>query len=326
MGRSLLCISLCILLPLFAGGHMISYRSADRSSSVLNQQPEKGPTTPNISDIFIGRCYEHIRCLQQDQCITNTLRGSCDNLWVTFRDAFANKDPCQAGYGDYDGVITAAMPHTNRNKTLFWSGLKTLALDNGRVTRNHTILEETLPGYIANGLTWCGQTGAPGINYDTPCPASTEKNNETMYTFWKAASRAFARQARGVVAVALNGSREDAFRHTSTFATTELPNIESTAVTHVNILLVYDISIPGNNRRARCDEGSIKDLQSMLTDKGLSYNCVEDPPDFKYLQCAKDPRNDRCIQACSSAMIPNINTALIVAASLVFHLVTGVRD
>ncbi|XP_038051004.1 ADP-ribosyl cyclase/cyclic ADP-ribose hydrolase-like isoform X2 [Patiria miniata] len=330
MGQFLLLGSVCLFLPFLASGHMIHYRSADPSASLLNSQA-RGPTTSNISDIFVGRCEEHVQCLQQDQCNTNTtLRGTCDQLWGTFVDAFAYKDPCQAGNDDYDAVIAAAMPHANKDESLFWSGLPKLALNNGRVTGRYTILEETLPGYIANGLTWCGQTGAPGINYNTPCPSAYSSGcaNETMYTFWRAASRAFARQATGTISVALDGSRTNppAFRNTSTFATNELPNLNTAAVTHVNILLVYDISVKGDNRRALCDKGSIKDLQTLLTDRGFTYTCIEGPRGFKFLQCAGDPDNARCVEACSFAVIPNASIALVLAASLLIKLVTGVRN
>ncbi len=259
-------------------------------------------------------CY---RWIIVSKLLLSILSGTCEELWEIFNASFAFKDPCQAGDDTYDQLIAAAPPATTKDQTLFWSGLPTLALNNGRVTRRHTILEETLPGYVLNGLTWCGQLDYPGFN-DVDCPISGPKcTAETMYTFWRAASRAFARQARGLIKVALNGSRVDAFRNTSTFATNELPNLNSSLVSHVNILLVYDISIPGDNRRARCDEGSIDQLQMLLTSYGFSYTCVENPSDFRFLQCASDPTNDHCLNSNLASL--TTSSSVVLAVMLMLH-------
>ncbi|XP_033637876.1 ADP-ribosyl cyclase/cyclic ADP-ribose hydrolase-like [Asterias rubens] len=285
------------------------------NSNSTDLAAKRPPTTPNIRDIFIGRCYEDEQCLQQDQCLNSTLNGTCEELWEIFNASFAFKDPCQAGDNTYDQLIATAPPSTMKDQTLFWSGLPSLALNNGRVTRRHTILEETLIGYAVNGLTWCGQLDNPGINY-VGCPRGPNCTAETMYTFWRAASRAFARQARGIVKVALNGSRVDAFRNTSTFATTELRNLNRGYISHVNILLVYDITIPGDNKRARCNEGSIYQLQMLLTSYGFSYTCVENPSDFRYLQCASDPTNDHCKPNLASL---TTSSSVVLALMLMVH-------
>ncbi|XP_071798863.1 uncharacterized protein [Asterias amurensis] len=158
-------------------GHMIHVRSIASNNSSTDLAAKRPPTTPNIRDIFIGRCYEDEQCLQQDQCLNSTLNGTCEELWEIFNASFAFKDPCQAGGNTYDQLIATAPPSTMKDQ--------------------------------------------------------------------------FARQARGIVKVALNGSRVDAFRNTSTFATTELRNLNREYVSHVNILLVYDITIPGDNKSTK---------------------------------------------------------------------------
>ena len=73
MERVLLLVTLCLLCPLPGLGHMIHYRSADSNPSVLKLE-YGSPTTPNISEIFIGRCNEYVQCLQQGRCGPSTLR------------------------------------------------------------------------------------------------------------------------------------------------------------------------------------------------------------------------------------------------------------
>ncbi len=51
-------------------------------------------------------------------------------------------------------------------------------------------MEESLPGFTINGLTWCGDPDSPsGIDYTTCQWESDACPRETSFRFWKTASR-----------------------------------------------------------------------------------------------------------------------------------------
>ncbi|XP_072033888.1 ADP-ribosyl cyclase/cyclic ADP-ribose hydrolase-like [Amphiura filiformis] len=271
------CIILCIVL----------LTSLEANAHMWRRQADAGPgTTKNIAEIFQGRCHEHIQCLQTDQCNRRPKVINCTAIWIEFLGAFQHQNPCNTSADVYDDVLTMAVPITPDDQTLFWSGLLDAALNVARVSMQYRILEESLPGYMANQLVWCGDddpASVDGINYEK-CPEWGACENETSFRFWQAASREFSRQATGKVSVALNAHRDGgAFRNTSVFATVELPNLNPDTVTMVEILLVPDIT--STEEGEKCGKGSIKELERRLDVAGLPWICTYDPLEFRYIQC-----------------------------------------
>ena len=72
-------------------------------------------------------------------------------------------------------------------------------------------LEDTLLGYLADGLSWCGEPGSSDLNIWS-CP-DWKKDCRTNYlsVFWEVLSERFAESACNTVRVVLNGSLENAF-------------------------------------------------------------------------------------------------------------------
>ena len=72
-------------------------------------------------------------------------------------------------------------------QVLFWSGVFSLAHEYGNYGRRYVTLEDTLIGYLANSITWCGQSIDPGYNV-TRCPAWDDCPLEAAESFWAGAS------------------------------------------------------------------------------------------------------------------------------------------
>ncbi|XP_072027784.1 ADP-ribosyl cyclase/cyclic ADP-ribose hydrolase 2-like isoform X2 [Amphiura filiformis] len=254
--------------------------SLEANAHIWQRQADAGKgTTRNISEIFQGRCHELIQCLQTDpECnITRPTVVNCTAIWNEFLMAFQYKPPCNVPADAYDQFIRMALPITQADRTLFWSGLRDAALNVARVSRYYKVIEESLPGYIANNLTWCGNPDSvDGMNYEE-CPSwgSCVNMSSAVQRFWPSASKEFARQATGKVYVALDAHRDTPFKNDSVFATIELPNLNPEKVTMVEILLVPDITSPDVGEK--CGEGSMKELQRRLDKAGLKWTCNYDP-------------------------------------------------
>jgi len=70
---------------------------------------------------------------------------------------------------------------------MFWSGTYDVAHEYADTGRRFVTLEDTLLGFIMNGLTWCGQTADPGMNYQS-CPSYNECPESASTAFWGTAS------------------------------------------------------------------------------------------------------------------------------------------
>ncbi|KAI1238200.1 hypothetical protein IHE44_0012917 [Lamprotornis superbus] len=150
------------------------------------------------------------------------------------------------------GLSLAATPkklfqsssETARLESLFWSKTGELAHRYTKSNQNFLTLEDTLLGYMADKVSWCGDPSAPGINYES-CPKRSECESNPGSVFWKMASKMFAEAACGVVQVMLNGSVEaGAFRSSSIFGSIEVFNLDPDKVSEVHIWLMQDIGGP----------------------------------------------------------------------------------
>ncbi|XP_062503387.1 ADP-ribosyl cyclase/cyclic ADP-ribose hydrolase 1-like isoform X2 [Corticium candelabrum] len=113
-----------------------------------------------------------------------------------------------------------------------------------------TTLRNTLTGYLVDELTWCGSVTDPsGFNWTECNPSNSNTNVCAGYNngaFWSGASQRFALAARGSIGLLLNGSKSGngkAYESTSFFGSVELPNLQPSQVTIVNIMLANDIGV-----------------------------------------------------------------------------------
>ncbi|KAK7090543.1 hypothetical protein V1264_010324 [Littorina saxatilis] len=256
-------------------------------------------TTPHIQDICIGRCYDYSQIKYKS--VLPQASGSCEELADKFFTAFSHQPPCSLSMAHYQPFMDAAKQALPEDKALFWSGVKQLAHEYAGDGRRFVTLEDTLIGYLVDGLVWCGQGSPPGQNYSR-CPSWNDCPLESSESFWAAASKAFAESARGRVTVMTDGSRADrpAYRRDSFFGKYELPFLNKALVTSVDVILTHPLDQPAVET---CENGSLVQLMQDVTARGFNFNCEDDPQAILHLLCADDPVIREC-QLVTKYMFP----------------------
>uniref|UniRef100_A0A8C5WW82 ADP-ribosyl cyclase/cyclic ADP-ribose hydrolase 1 n=1 Tax=Laticauda laticaudata TaxID=8630 RepID=A0A8C5WW82_LATLA len=153
----------------------------------------------------------------------------CFRVWKLFEQAFLYKDPCNVTKEDYQPLMDLARYSIPCNKSLFWSKTYDLAHHFTKTNHNFLTLEDTLLGYIADGITWCGNPSDSGINYES-CPKWTECENNPSSVYWKLASK--------MVCFA------DLFSAPIIFGSVEIVNLNPEKVSKMQIWLMHDIGGP----------------------------------------------------------------------------------
>lgn len=258
-------------------------------SNLVNMSFAEG-STQHLRDIVIGRCWDY----QRQKNVSSV--KNCLGIWGIFSKAFAYKDPCNTSFEDYKPYFDEVGMETVRpNKSLFWSGTYKEAHLFSDFDSRYTTLEDTMAGWIVNGLTWCGAKSntTDGIDYSS-CPKC-----DYFTPFWGQASLKFAEKASGIVRVLLNGTRFDkqghptpAYKNDSYFGKYELPNFRVKEVTHLLVLVVHSI---GGADLESCGNGSIKQLQDDAKKRGINTTCYDDPDDIEHLLCADHPTSRECL-------------------------------
>ncbi|XP_044274294.1 ADP-ribosyl cyclase/cyclic ADP-ribose hydrolase 1 isoform X1 [Varanus komodoensis] len=270
----------------------------ESTSSEVLQWKGKG-TTEQLREIILGRCYNYIATINPD------LRDKdCIAIWDMLEHAFMYKHPCNATEKDYQPMMDVAHHSIPCNKvttvcaprkSLFWSKTNDLVHRYTKATRNYFTLEDTLPGYIADGLSWCGNPSSPGINYNS-CPKWTECENNPSSIYWKMASKMFAEAACGTVQVMLNGSiGGGAYRDNSILGSVEMVNLNPDKISKVQIWLMHDIDGPQSES---CMGHSVTKLKEILERRKISVSCKDNYRPVQLLQCTNNPDHAAC-RACS---------------------------
>lgn len=248
-------------------------------------------STLNIKNIFIGRCFEYEELTKGT--LIEPVKVNCTHLWTLFSRAWTYKDPQSIVLSDYETFLEAAK-QTNlpEDKILLWSGTYGIAHEYSNQRKRYVTLEDSLIGYLMNGLTWCGMvcTECDGINYEQ-CPDGPDLPREAHQAFWGGASRTFAKSSSGVVRLILTGTNKDrpAYNSESFFGQFELPSFDTEVKLQV-ILVNFLDKIPLEH----CDTGSLVKLREDVETRGLSYSCTENPLDILHLMCVGDPSATKC--------------------------------
>ncbi|XP_071798780.1 ADP-ribosyl cyclase/cyclic ADP-ribose hydrolase-like [Asterias amurensis] len=275
-------------------------------------------TTPNIENIFLGRCLDfQTKKAIPDACPPSPV--NCNQLWDDFKDAIAYKDPCKIPLDAYDTFIRDVPHQLPRDKTMFWSGTDNIVHAYTEATNTLLTLEDTMLGYMANGLQWCSSTDkrSTGLNFDE-CPNWWEEGCQVASTaFYSGTSDAIARQATGVITVMLDGSRTDgAFRNDSYFNLHEFPNLVPSQVSRADVIIVKPFDKP---LFETCGVGSVAYLESLFKAKGIQFTCTDEDNRAFHIQCSHDPTNELC-----ERMQPSNSGNLIGPHHLVAHLLAAV--
>ncbi|KAM5284902.1 ADP-ribosyl cyclase/cyclic ADP-ribose hydrolase 1-like [Hipposideros larvatus] len=242
-------------------------------------------TTPHFPEIILGRCYAFTEIRQLE-----LRHKDCQKITKAFMDAFLSKDPCSSTKQDYQPLMELTNETVPCGKTLFWSKSSELAHQYTRVHQDLFTLEDTLLGYIADGLRWCGDAGSSEINYDS-CPKwGTKCTNNAFSIFWDTVSKRFAENACGAVQVVLNGSISNPFNKNSTFGRVEIYNLRSEKVPTLQAWVMHDIG----DRNASCSSSSINDLKLILSNRNIKFTCQENYRPLRLLQCVQYPEDSSC--------------------------------
>ncbi|GFR96362.1 ADP-ribosyl cyclase/cyclic ADP-ribose hydrolase [Elysia marginata] len=261
------------------------------TSIVVSQYDPEGHrgTTENIKEVFEGRCWDYdVTRYLPDLPRVDT---GCETLWKLFFKAFSYQPPCAVALENYQPYLEEAAQALPKDKVLFWSSVFSLAHQYGDYGQRYVTLEDTLVGYLANSITWCGQSIEPGYNV-TRCPAWDDCPLEAAESFWAGASKTFAQRAKGEVSLMLDGSNPEkpAYRRNSFFGKFELPNLTKD-VTRVSVIVSHVLDKP---KVEVCGEGSLLLLEADVKERGFSYVCKDDPLVVLHLLCASDPNSREC--------------------------------
>lgn len=251
----------------------------------------------HLKDIFIGRCYDYKQIRYTDRL--PQVSQSCESLYNSFFNGFSYRPPCALDVNSYKPFLDAAQQLLPTDKAMFWSRVKDLVHEYAADGSRYVTLEDTLIGYMVDGLVWCGQSIDPGINY-TRCPSWDDCPSEASEAFWAAASKTFAQSAQGRVTVMLDGSNanQPAYRTNSFFGKHELPNLNRQLVTQVDVLLTHPLDItPAEN----CSTGSLVSLKQDVTSRSFAFTCEDDPDAILHLLCVDDS-SDRACQFASKSL------------------------
>uniref|UniRef100_A0A8C9ZS33 ADP-ribosyl cyclase/cyclic ADP-ribose hydrolase n=1 Tax=Sander lucioperca TaxID=283035 RepID=A0A8C9ZS33_SANLU len=221
-----------------------------------------------LKPTFIARCKE--------------FKGyDCEKMWGTFEQAYVGRDPRTVPTEAYDPFIAAADFSADPNKLMFWSKTNKVVHDFTEKKKGCFLtLEDTVLGYMLNGLTWCGKEGSTITFRSFACPGMEEKN--AVDSFWNRVSAAFADAACGDVTAMLNGDIATPFNPNSIFASIEVKRFDSSRVKSLNVVLVTEKSAVTN-----CTNASLKDLQKELK-PGIQYYCKE-VTEAQIKECSSNP-------------------------------------
>ncbi|XP_071412872.1 ADP-ribosyl cyclase/cyclic ADP-ribose hydrolase 2-like isoform X3 [Pithys albifrons albifrons] len=281
-----------MMMSLFLPLLLVSVLFLSSFSEVQGRKWKGEGTTQNLESIVIGRCYDYIR-------IVNPAVGekNCSEIWEAFTSAFINKDPCSILPEDYELFINLSLHAIPANKSLFWENNQLLVNTFADRGRRYMCLADTLFGFFADFLNWCGQANSPGLDYES-CPTKTECENNAVDSFWRMASITYARHSSGVIHVLLNGSAVGgAYPQPGFFADYEIPSLQKDKISEVAIWVVDDIEGPDLDS---CGINSVKTLETRLTTLGYNVTCTDNYKSVMYLLCLDYPDDSKCALSSSA--------------------------
>lgn len=277
---------LALVLMLVASSVVNAHASTGQQKDQAKKHKGAG-TTSNLRNIIVGRCYHYM------SLYPGIGEKNCSAIWQELVDAVQKKDPCKITEEDYKQLELAAAQTIPCDKTLLWSRTNYLVHRYTKATETFITLEDTFLGFLFNGLMWCGKTLRPGMNLKS-CPAWNECDNNSIFSFWKMASAAFARSSCGVVNVMLNGSTDgDIARKESILRTVEIPNMDPTRVSEVKLWVIDDIQ--GEDKNS-CNSKSLLELKHYIEGHKLKYSCIDNYKPVQALQCTENPDHPACNQ------------------------------
>ncbi|MEE6462442.1 hypothetical protein FKM82_001597 [Ascaphus truei] len=151
----LLIVGLFISLVIIVAACIVIYT---RTQNQLETKSWKGKgTSKYLKEIIIGRCYNYLTI--------NPAIGEkdCYGIWEEFAKAVYQKKPCNITEENYRHLTELAGQTIPCHKSLLWSKTNYLVHRYTKATQDFLTLENTLLGYLADGLSWCGKSHSSGM-------------------------------------------------------------------------------------------------------------------------------------------------------------------
>ncbi|KAF5927003.1 ADP-ribosyl cyclase/cyclic ADP-ribose hydrolase 2 isoform X2 [Diceros bicornis minor] len=276
-------------------------------------------TSPHLQSIFLGRCAEYSSLLSTEERNKN-----CTAIWEAFK-VVLDKDPCSVFPSDYDLFINLSRHSIPRDKSLFWENNQLLVTSYAENTRRFTPLCDVLYGRVGDFLSWCRQTNASGLDYQS-CPTAEDCENNPVDSYWKRASIQYSKDSSGVIYVMLNGSEPTgAYPVKGFFADFEIPHFQKDKITRIEIWVMHEIGGPNVES---CGEGSVKVLEERLEEMGFQYSCINDYLPVKLLKCVDHSTHPDCALKSAAAPTQEEVPSLYAeqSASLIIPLLVAVAS
>ncbi|XP_065805173.1 ADP-ribosyl cyclase/cyclic ADP-ribose hydrolase 1-like [Labrus bergylta] len=199
----------------------------------------------------------------------------CETIWTNFELAYVGKEKCNFSDQNYDQLLAETPFKHPCGKTMFWSKTKDLVHKFTKKRDCFFTLEDTLLGYVLNGLSWCGEKG----NNETFTENCEDCLPNPVSSFWKIASTRFAQYTCEGASVMLDGERKEPYDSNSFFGGVEVPNLQPPRVKNLTVVLVTE-----EIRACTCDSlGTLrKDLDQRIgcackaVTKSRVETCIED--------------------------------------------------
>ncbi|XP_030048048.1 ADP-ribosyl cyclase/cyclic ADP-ribose hydrolase 1 [Microcaecilia unicolor] len=281
---------LLILIAVVASVAAVRAKKHQPDSNLLAVEVEEhwkgGGTTRNLQEIIVGRCYDYVRAASPWIGEKN-----CAHIWEEFQNVFVYKNPCSVMKEDYQRLMDLTSHPIPCNKSMFWSKTNDLVHQYTKASPDFVTLENTMLGYLADGLTWCGKLSSPGINHQS-CPSWRECEDNPVSSFWKIASESFAKASCGVVQVMLNGSLSGvSISKNSLFRSVEVPHFNPNKISEVRVWVIDDVGGPDSES---CDSQSVMELENELKERNFKYSCFDNYRPVRLLQCVRNPDHAEC--------------------------------
>ncbi|KAJ7334516.1 hypothetical protein OS493_014839 [Desmophyllum pertusum] len=255
-------------------------------------KPVQG-STQHLKEIFVGRCWDFVT--NRGKYLVNPTKVDCEKLWKAFLNSFSFKGPCDVTFEDYTPFFNMYDEKPLNDRVLFWSGTRELTHAYSNLYERFTTLEDTLAGFLMNGVRWCGSKKQPGIDFKA-CPYECSKQKY----FWGQAAAKLAKRARGVVHVMLNGTRQHfvdrqifpSFMDDSYLAENQLSSLPVHEVKEFRILVSHSLH---HKSLERCDSLTVLELQNRAKARGLKATCFDNPYFIRHLLCLDNPGDSLCL-------------------------------
>ncbi|XP_042792786.1 ADP-ribosyl cyclase/cyclic ADP-ribose hydrolase 1 isoform X3 [Panthera leo] len=149
-----------------------------------HQEWKGAGTTAHFYEIILGRCYTYTQIVRPELG-----HKDCQKIGKAFTNAFLSKDPCGSTEQDYQPLMELTNQTVPCDKTLLWSKTNELVHEYAWVQRELFTLENTLLGYMADGLRWCGDLGSSEMNYQSCPDRRKDCSNNSVSVFWNTVSK-----------------------------------------------------------------------------------------------------------------------------------------